>query len=304
MKFDYYFFLCWIVFSCTHKPFNLDNNPPKINSIESSSNEVITGGDLYLNVNAVDVDNDSLEYDWLASSGSIIGKGAAIKWRAPFAEGNEVISVKVTDTMNESDEKEISINVIEPFPNNIFPAIQSLTVEKDTVLGGEEISVEVAATDQDNDPLTYFWTTSAGSFLGNGTLVTWMAPDIQQQSSREEIRIVVNDGKGGSTSKRRYITVKSRLPLPQITSIEASPQEISLSGQVNLTVTASSPTGSDLSYEWSSIGGSFSGQGSSVAWTAPSGPICCALGPYELNVKVRNEEGSESEAKIIVNVTL
>lgn len=56
--------------------------------------------------------------------------------------------------------------------------------------------------------------------------------------------------------------------------------------------------GDGLSYEWTATGGSISGTGSIVTWTAPD-----IYGTYSITVTVVDENGSESSEELSINVT-
>jgi len=56
--------------------------------------------------------------------------------------------------------------------------------------------------------------------------------------------------------------------------------------------------GSGLTYEWAATGGSISGTGRMVTWTAPD-----VYGTYSVAVTVVNENGKESSRELSINVT-
>jgi hypothetical protein len=69
--------------------------------------------------------------------------------------------------------------------------------------------------------------------------------------------------------------------LPAITGLEADVEWAAPSDSVQLTCTASDPDNDDLSYEWSASGGSISGTGAVVDWTAPE-----EIGMFDITVVV------------------
>jgi hypothetical protein len=75
-----------------------------------------------------------------------------------------------------------------------------------------------------------------------------------------------------------------------ITSLEAEVEWIAPLGSIGLTCIAS---GSDLSYEWSTSGGTIAGTGTVVDWVAPE-----EVGMYDITVNVTGGEGGQDTASI------
>jgi hypothetical protein len=75
---------------------------------------------------------------------------------------------------------------------------------------------------------------------------------------------------------------------PEITSLTPSATSVGPGDSCTVTCTASDPDeGDTLAYAWSATGGSISGTGNSVTWTAPT-----AEGSYTVTVTVSDDEGS------------
>lgn len=88
-----------------------------------------------------------------------------------------------------------------PQPANDNPVITSLDVTDFGVSGLTPIAMSVAATDEDNDPLTYTW-----SFLGRsvgGTSTT----TVFSGDGPETVTVAIRDSKGGATSASRTVNV-------------------------------------------------------------------------------------------------
>lgn len=68
-------------------------------------------------------------------------------------------------------------------------------------------------------------------------------------------------------------------------------------GSTKITCTAADPEGDTLTYTWSATGGSFSGTGPIVIWTAPAAP-----GTYKITVTVTDGRGGSAEGTLTVNV--
>lgn len=296
---------------CEHaalEPAFLDNNAPEILKIEATPTNVPLGSKSIIFVEATDVDGDTLNYRWNANKGTILGGGALVEWFAPATEGTATIAVQVDDGNEGRDEAEIKIRIITADPANKPPVIQNLRADSTVIKGGNRTTLRVDAEDADGDALKYTWTKTAGKISGSGAEVIWEAPLDNSQFRQQQITVMVTDDRGGAAFRTLQIQVRSPYPLPVVDSLSAQPLQVFLGGSSTISVSASSPTGSPLSYEWRASGGEFSGEPSPsdsvVTWLAPSGPVCCAPGPYEIIVTVRNEEGGETEASIIVTVKL
>jgi len=84
----------------TCKEDTLSNHPPKIQSITFEPTNPVMEERVHLIVDAIDKDDDSLEYKWSSTEGSwqdsIVDQEEVI-WIAPFKAGNCTISLIITD---------------------------------------------------------------------------------------------------------------------------------------------------------------------------------------------------------------
>jgi len=149
-----------------------------------------------------------------------------------------------------------------------------------------------SASDPDGDQLGYIWSASAGEISGDGDTVTWVAPD---SAGSYNVTVTVTDGGGGEVTKQVTITVGANKP-PTITSLVADADWSTPSGTIQVTCTASDPDGDELSYEWSASGGSITGTGTVVNWTAPE-----EVGIYHVTVAVKDGDGGEDTGLIYLS---
>jgi hypothetical protein len=80
---------------------------------------------------------------------------------------------------------------------------------------------------------------------------------------------------------------------PTITSLEAEVAWTTPSGSIQVTCNASDPDGDELSYEWTATGGSISGTGHEVTWTAPE-----EVGMYDITVVVNDSQGKNATGSV------
>ena len=148
---------------------------------------------------------------------------------------------------------------------NFPPRLKSLASKKQTVLKNETISVFAAAEDIDLDMINYEWYCSDGSILRDSATVEWTAP---ATAGSVVIKCIVSDGNNGLDSSEINLEVLDN-QAPLITKIISTPAESDLGEVCTITCQAEDADGDTLTYNWSALKGSISGQGNSVEWTAP-----------------------------------
>ena len=144
-------------------------------------------------------------------------------------------------------------------------AIQSLNPGQNQTLPGGTVAIESSVINPGDGPLTYKWSASGGAFGGSGQNNIWQAPS---QVGVYEITLTVEDGKGGYTQSRTSITVSSNRA-PAITSLSASPVNVTPGGSTVITCTANDPDGDEVRYSWSVVDGTIWGTGNKVSWMSP-----------------------------------
>jgi len=175
------------------------NQTPVIFSLTASAGRVSPSGSCQVKCVASDPDGDKLNYTWSAS-GEISGQGPTITWTAPVAPGEYTIMVKVTDGRGGEAAAELTIGVAV----NHSPVIDSLTAERQKVRKAMTSTIECTASDPDGDELSYTWSTSEGSISGEGSVVTWVAPNT---FGTYTITVTVTDGRGSQATQSIEIVV-------------------------------------------------------------------------------------------------
>jgi len=177
-------------------------------------------------------------------------------------------------------------------PNN-YPVISSLDSKKDWAMVSDGCEVECVASDADGDSLNYTWSATAGTFSGAGPVVTWRVPNIPGTYT---ITVKVADGRGGEATRQLTIDVLANHP-PVIDSLTANPAVVNQAESTAIKCIASDPDGDELSYQWAMTGGSISGEGANVIWTAP---ITC--GGYGITVTVADGRGDKVSRELKIKV--
>jgi hypothetical protein len=150
---------------------------------------------------------------------------------------------------------------------NYPPRIKCLSADKQIVSNGESAGIFCAAEDLDNDNITYTWSANAGTINGNGTTITWIAPDI---TGTQIITCIIDDGNSGQSSAELSIEVVEFINYdPVISDIIADPRKVDLNAVSQIICSASDENNEELTYTWSSNGGTISGNDDQINWTAP-----------------------------------
>jgi len=185
-------------------------------------------------------------------------------------------------------------------PPNEPPIINSLTTEKEgTALS--EFPIACEAGDVNSDNLTYKWSADGGTIKGEGSNVTWVAPDAVGNYT---IKVTVADGKGGTVSESATIAVIETPNQPPIISgltKDGSPpgteNRVKPFAITTIHCKAQDPDSDNLSYLWRATCGPIHGNGSTVTWIAPGANDNCTI-----TVMVNDGRDGKAEASIVFKV--
>ncbi len=177
---------------------------------------------------------------------------------------------------------------------NMPPIIASLTAAQNQTYPGGMVNVQSVVSDPNNDVISFNWTATGGEFVENGRAnTTWRAP---KGYGTYEIKLTVDDGKGGSVQATLPITVSAN-HAPSITSLTGDPAALLLAATTTLTCIASDQDGDAVQYKWEAREGTISGIGNRVSWTAPG-----KSGNYTVTVVVSDGKGAETRQDIVIPV--
>jgi len=179
------------------------NNPPVINSLVASADWTLPSGSLDVTCDTSDADDDELSYVWSANGGSFTGTGCEVVWNAPEQVGTYAITAVATDTYGGSDTETLFIVVALEEPIIIEGLL--VTAEhcylKEYSWGykvgkGEEYYIEciVAGTGIE---LVYDWSCENGEITGEGSIITWTAPNTSELVT---VSVTVSDADDRSTT--------------------------------------------------------------------------------------------------------
>jgi outer membrane protein OmpA-like peptidoglycan-associated protein len=101
----------------------------------------------------------------------------------------------------------------EPLPVETPPVVNqppliSCTTDRPEVLPGESVTITATASDPENDPITYAWTTSAGRVNGNGGSAT-LSFDGTTEPSMATVTVSATDNHGNTSTSTCAVTVSA-----------------------------------------------------------------------------------------------
>ena len=158
---------------------------PVITSLEAEAEWTAPLDSLQVTCNASDPDGDELSYEWSTTGGNITGTGSEVIWTAPEEVGMYDITVVVEDGQGRKDTESIVLIA----SNGPPPIIEDLIVTAEhqylketttgyTVLKMMEYYIECIASGT-NGELVYEWSCDDGEISGEGSMITWTAPNVE-----------------------------------------------------------------------------------------------------------------------------
>ncbi|HEY4712057.1 MAG TPA: hypothetical protein VIH69_05200 [Dehalococcoidia bacterium] len=142
-------------------------------------------GSLQVTCTASDPEGDELNYNWSAGGGNISGTGAVVNWIAPEEVGMYDITVVVSDTLDKNATGLIALVASNGSP----PVIDDLIVTaighpylKKTTTGykvGKTYDYAIECIASGTGELVYEWSCTGGNISGEGSLITWTAPNTE-----------------------------------------------------------------------------------------------------------------------------
>ncbi len=218
----------------------------------------------------------------------------------PANSAKVLVLVPSGGTVSYSDEK-MSVNGIvvdyrsSQSVTNHSPRIKSVAASHDTVIIKNFVELFCTAVDIDGDLLSFQWSSTRGTFFGNGSQVTWKAPDT---SGLYSIICTVTDSKNAVAADTVNILVVVGINhIPSINKIRVTPRKINLNSSATVKCFATDIDGDTLSYFWSSNAGTITGSGETISWKSP-----LKEGNYWLYCIVNDGHGGIAKDSISVEV--
>jgi outer membrane protein OmpA-like peptidoglycan-associated protein len=160
----------------------------------------------------------------------------------------------------------------------------------------DKISLTARAVDSQHLPLTYSWTSTAGSIIGAGQSVLWDSTGVRPGSYA--INAFADDGRGGIGSNSVQVTVDPKPFPPPTMSCSVDRPSVLAGEKVNITAKASDQSATALTYHWVANGGTLSGSSASVEWDT------AGLWPGQFTITGRVENAKSGAADCSASVTI
>jgi len=150
---------------------------PVIQSIAAFDSPASPGGDITVHVVGQSATNLPLSYGWNISGAgwSLVATATqdTVIARAPATYGSTAtITITITDTDNRTAIGTIGVSTI----GNSGPTISTIVTFPPTIIS--TASLRCAATDPNNDPLSFNWSIGGVSGIASGADTTWKSPGI------------------------------------------------------------------------------------------------------------------------------
>jgi outer membrane protein OmpA-like peptidoglycan-associated protein len=203
--------------------FRFGGNPPPpsapLGASCSANPEIVYAGSgdwIAVRADASNPANYPLNYSWSASEGSLDGSGPNVRWSSVDRHaGTYTISLRLENGRNGTANCSVSVRVV-PRPNR--PPTISCSADRNSVTVGDPVEITAIASDPDNDPLTFSWSTSGGRLEGTGAAVRFHSRDVSPGAYA--ITGHVDDGRSGTADCTVNIDVQAPPPPPEIKELE------------------------------------------------------------------------------------
>jgi len=190
------------------------NRAPTITDLAADADWTLPSGTLQMTCTASDPDGDSLSYEWTASAGDISGTGEAVNWTAPQEVGIYSVTVVVRDAHGSSTTRFISLSVVTGTPPTIEDMVITAKEPKYLKTSGykyivgrtKQYDIECIVSDTTGG-VSYEWSCEHGEISGEGSMITWTAPDLSLASTT--VTVIVSDIAGNKVSRSMVFQVAS-----------------------------------------------------------------------------------------------
>jgi FlaG/FlaF family flagellin (archaellin) len=186
------------------------NRSPTITNLLADADWTTPSSSIQVTCTASDRDGDELYYEWSTTGGDISGTGTVVNWTAPGEVGIYYVTVVVTDAHGmEGTWPSLPLSVVTGTP----PIIEDLTVTaehkylKTTTYGymvGKTKEYDIECIASGTGELIYDWLCDGGEISGEGSTITWTAPD---ESDYFTVTVIVSDAANNSVSKSVVLRV-------------------------------------------------------------------------------------------------
>lgn len=288
------------------------NKPPNLQTIEAAPAGAHIGESVRLTARATDINNDSLSYQWVVSSGRIVGEGETVALDTSgvdISSGRAEVLVKLTVSDGRggtvSADKTItvlpSVQLVGTVAANA-PLIVNLDADQRQITEGESVNLSAQVQNRDPSDLTFDWKTSAGILYSNGQTATLQTSGLQLggKSRQIAVTVTVKDSTGVSQADTQTITLMSAATTnwPPTVKIKANRSSVQQGEDLEITAEANDRDGDAINYSWRVSRGQIVGSGARVTLKTST----VSPGPVEIIATVTDGRGESSADSLTAQV--
>jgi len=194
------------------------NRAPTITNLVADADWTTLSGSIRVTCTASDRDGDELNYEWSTDGGDISGTGAVVNWTAPEEVGIYHVTVVVTDGHGREDTRSVTLSVATGTPPIIGNLIVTAKEPKYLIVLIDGYKYKVGKTKEyyiecklsdTSGQVFYEWSCDGGEISGEGSMITWTAPDTSNTSPGFTITVTVSDIADNKVSKSIVFQVVS-----------------------------------------------------------------------------------------------
>ena len=185
----------------TSTPGSSSNSAPTVTSLSASPTSGTAPYSSVLTATATDPDGDTLSYTWVTPEGAVSGSSSFTYTMT--APGSYPVSVNVSDGQTTANQTVTLTATAAPVvPGNTDPIV-SLSVTPTKGTAPLEVKLSATTSDSDGDPVTLLWSLGDGQSAGNVSSFS----HTYQQAGTYKVSVTASDGRGGSDTATRTVTV-------------------------------------------------------------------------------------------------
>lgn len=174
---------------------------------EPSNVNVTEGQSTTISTQASDGNNDALTYSWSVDGSSVTNNRPSFDFgTAGRSIGDHTVQVTVTDVDNLSANCQFNVTV-DRRPNT-GPTV-ALTLDKNEVYAGDQVSANAQASDAEGDPMTYSWTLDGQSRSDTSSSISIDTTGLS--GGNHSVAVTVRDDRDGSGSATQTLSVREKL---------------------------------------------------------------------------------------------
>ncbi|WP_027340510.1 hypothetical protein [Halonatronum saccharophilum] len=252
-----------------------------LNSFNISSNEVLIGESVILEVDIDEGISEDLNYIWMVEAGEIKGEDSKVIYYPPKEEGVYQLTLLISDNRGQELIIKEEVVVID-FGMKI--------IGEDSVYLGESLELEVVSNIKG---LNFSWEVKKGEILGQGDKVIYNAPD---KEGVDKIKVAGRDELGREMVSEAEIEVEA-YPIISDKGLTAQSTIIAKGQRQKVNIEAFSTRDGELDYKWKAKRGEIIGQGQEIIYLSPK-----EVGEDIIKVSIVDESGFELVYDMIITV--